>query len=410
MKILKVVIKALSLIMVVILSSTLTSCYDPSMVSKTVKPEIIVRSLPADIATITGAQLTISGPGMDTLTLNYTTLPTSIDLTLLPGVDIFFELVVYVDNPISAATSYIASTTVDLEPGEVTVTLDMYTNEVKLLTANPYDDLGVEQARIIQIDDMAGTGWSEIISTDLVDWVSQFNPWDIDIDSNGTIIIANNDNSLGNVVLYRIADISSTTFEPLALSTGLGCIAVTVDYQNKVIYYATSTQLYRCDYLGANVKNNFDMTGITTIRGMTVDDEGILYIAHDTQIKKYDPNSGNGVTVANYSTGLLNPEDVVIKSPFLFISDVDTVVTNHKIVKLDMDLGYIDELPNSGSFPMLSPRKFIAKRNSKIYFTDDENFVNNDKLVALSDIDGSGWETYGSYGYTTGLFSFAYGC
>lgn len=398
----KKVLFSLTIISIVFFLST---CFFTGNTSVSVSPVIRAIGLPTNI---TSVELTVSGPGMNTIGVVYDGLPSSIDLAVPSGSDRKFVLNVYGTIPLSAATSYQGITTIDLDSGANTITLEMYAYESKLLTANPYNAVGPE--RIVQLDDMNGTGWKEIIDTDL-SWIGTFRPWDVEIDGNGTIIVANNDNILTNVILFRILDMDATSFEPLAVGDGNGgSIGVTIDRQNKVIYYTTASQLYRCDYSGSSLKNNFDMTGITTIRGITAADDGILYIAHDTQVSKYNPQSGDGVIVDTYSTGLLNPQDVLIKDPFIFVTDVDTVGTNHKIVKLDMTLNYLDELLNSGSFPMWGPRRFIAKRNRKIYFTDDQDFINNDKLVMINDTDGNGWDIYGSHGYTTGLFTFAYGC
>ena len=399
--------KLLITLIIISLLFILSTCFFTGNTSVSVSPVIRALGLPTDI---TSVELTVSGPGMNTIGVVYDGLPSSIDLTVPSGSDRKFVLDVYGTIPFSAATSYQGITTIDLDSGADTITLEMYAYESKLLAVNSY--IGVNFARIVQLDDMTGTGWEEIVQGDLALWTGSFSPRDIDIDGNGTIIVANNSTIAATPILYRLTNIFATTFEPLALSSGAGGggIAVAVDRQNEVIYYATTTQLIRCDYLGSSIKNNFDMAGITIIRGIAVDDEGMLYIAHDNQVQKYNPNIGNGVTSTIYSTGLLNPQDISVKSSFIFVTDVDTISTNHKIVKLDLNLNYIDELPNSGSFPMWGPRRFVGKRNRKIYFADDQDIFNNDKLVTIDDINGNGWNTYGSHGFTTGLFSFAYGC
>jgi hypothetical protein len=399
----KVLLTLLTISIILILST----CYFTGNSSVSVSPVIKAIGLPTNISSV---KMTVSGPGMNTMEIVYDGLPSSIDLTVPSGSDRKFVMEVYGTIPLSAATSYQGVATIDLDSGANTITLEMYAYESKLLTANPYWAVLPSEARIIQIEDMNGTGWKEINNTDL-SWVGSFRPWDVEIDGNGTIIVANNDNTLSNIILFRIVNMDATSFVPLAVGDGNGgSVAVTVDRQNKMIYYATTNQLYRCDYSGSSLKNNFDMTGIGTIRGMTIDDDGILYIAHGTQIRKYNPNSGDGVILKTYSAGLLGPHDITINSSNVFVSDTDPTLTNHKIVKLDMELNFIAELINSGSFPMWGPRKFIGKRKQKIYFTDETDGTNNDKLVALDEIAGDGWETYGSYGFTTGLFAFAYGC
>jgi len=212
--------------------------------------------------------------------------------------------------------------------------------------------------------------------------------------------------------VIRIDDINDTEYDEI-VSTGV--VALAVDRVNNLVYYTDGSQLSRCDYDGLNKKTYTDY--FNNIRGMAVDDQGMVYIVSSPEgdaIEKYDPSAEGAYVDSRYS-GLSWPWDVVVKPPHLYVTNTD----NYEILQLDMNdlskdpivkYGKQDdsEPPDQGEF--YGPRRFVGILNKKLTVTDEDGFWNQDRLVSFDDtLDGSGWETYGTYGTGTdgpGHFSF----
>lgn len=403
----EVVMKKIFFVLIVTSSILiLSTCFFAGNSTVTVSPVIKAIGLPVNI---TSAELTVSGPGMNTIVVVYDGLPSTIELSIPSGSDRTFELVVYVDDPASAATSFKGTATADLSQGNATIYLTMGVNSTKLVIPDARNN------RLVQIDDMLGTNWSTLENSDLTGWTGTYRPWDTDIDNLGRIIVANNGFATGEAIIWAVDSIGSSFFTPLYTDDG-GFVAVTVDRTNDLIYFASSTQLYRCDYYGTNLKTDFDMAGIATITGMTYYDS-MLYLSGTEAgdgmpaVFIYDPSANGSIDKALY-TGFVSPRDAMFKDNYIYIADYDSAShTNHKITRLSTNLESPIELPNSGSHPMFGPQRFIAVLNKEIYFIDDaDDFTNYDKFVLMNDIQGNGWSSYGTEGFSDGQFQFYYGC
>lgn len=401
-------IKILPVLLSVII--VLSGCIFSSPEAKLVTPVIRVIGLP-DLSSVDSITLTVTGPGMDPVEVSYSELPSVINISVPEGTEREFELTVTTGSGYAGPiASYRGTATADVTLDSTVVELTMGIGSTKLVMPD------ARNARLVQIDDMLGTNWTTLSSSDLTGWAVYYRPWDVDFDSEGRIIVVNNGVATGDAVLWAVDSIDSSVYTPLYIGNG-GFIAVTVDRENRLIYFAsTSGQLYSCDYFGTNVISTYDMTGISLIRGMAVSN-GMLYLAAEDSgdgmpiVSKYDPSNGGSV-VKTINTDLISPRDVMVKDGYVYIADYDnTGGSNHKIIRLSMDLDSPVELPNSGTHPMLGPQRFIAVLNKEIYFIDDaDNYTNYDKFVAMDDILGNGWTSYGSEGSGTGQFAFYYGC
>ena len=312
--------KTIFIVLVLSLLFTLSTCYFTGDSTVSISQVIKAIGLPTDI---TSVELTVSGPGMNTIVVVYDSLPSTIELSIPSGSDRTFELVVYVDTPIIAATSYEGITTVDLSQGNAEITLTMGVGSTKLIIPDYWNN------RIVQIDNISGSGW--IHSTGLSIGYgadNQFDPYDIDFDAQGRIYIANNDNTLGGVI--RIDTINDILYDPI-VSLG-SVITIAIDRTNSFLYYATTSQLYKYD-LEDSINNPIGMDTINSIRGITVNEDGILYVAgmdnifFQDSVFRYDPVS-QVVTATNSNASLNEPWDVLVKEDRLYVTNFNPVVNS----------------------------------------------------------------------------------
>jgi hypothetical protein len=302
-----------------------------------------------------------------------------------------------------------------------------------------------ENNRVVQIDDMSGTGWTALNGSDLGgEWTavplgpSHFRPWDVDVDPDGRIYIANNYGGSG-IGANRVVRIDDITGANLVLfndpEDDYGIVALAVDWINNYVYYAASdftgpntSPLFRSDMDGNNAENLDVGTGvdeIMDIRGMAVDMYGILYIAGISggveRIFRYD-TALQSVT-HTYADNLNQVGDVLYKPNNLYVANRDGS-DPYKILMLDPDsltltgnygsaaLNLDTPTPGTDAGTFYGPFRFTATLNRKLYILDFyDRFGNPDiddhsRLVSIEDIVGTGWETYGQTGSAVGEFSF----
>lgn len=373
--------KTIFIVLVLSLLFTLSTCYFTGDSTVSISQVIKAIGLPTDI---TSVELTVSGPGMNTIVVVYDSLPSTIELSIPSGSDRTFELVVYVDTPIIAATSYEGITTVDLSQGNAEITLTMGVGSTKLIIPDYWNN------RIVQIDNISGSGW--IHSTGLSIGYgadNQFDPYDIDFDAQGRIYIANNDNTLGGVI--RIDTINDILYDPI-VSLG-SVITIAIDRTNSFLYYATTSQLYKYD-LEDSINNPIGMDTINSIRGITVNEDGILYVAgmdnifFQDSVFRYDPVS-QVVTATNSNASLNEPWDVLVKEDRLYVTNFNPG-GSLKILSLDHNLSsdewYGDSPPPEDPGYFYGPRRFIAVLNRKIHILDEGFSGNRESILAMDNI------------------------
>ncbi len=358
------------------------------------------QTAPSNITLIT---LNISAADMTTINQTYPAGTSSITISVPPGDNRLFALTATIDpaDP-GAVLSYEGSAQTNLSPGEtVDLPVSMVVGETKLVIPDYYN------YRVVQINNMTGAGWSEMGGTIIPGFSSYFLPSDIAFDSTGRIYIAlNHSGSAGPPRVIRVDNISSTVADVIISDSGpMNVNSIALDRNNNIFYYANSSSLYSSNLDGTN--QTLFSTPFTNIRGVAVDNDGMVYVAHENQVSKFNPGTdsiiGTPYTVLNESS------DVLVKSSALYAAD-STLLTG-KIIQLDLNLNLQAELPDSASNDMYGPRRFVAILNEKITFIDEEGGTNNaDKLVSMDNISGDNWETYGTYGSGTGQFQFYYFC
>ena len=373
---------------------------------------------PADIESFL---VRVTGPGMGTIEYGFAPTVTSITVVVPAGEKRTISVIAAVSpSSPSAALAFTGTETLALNPGDIkSISVMMIVSETKIVIPDFYND------RIVQIDDISGSGWQTKNVSGFVNppGLSIFTPYDIDFDARGRIYIANNFDSAGAHKLIRINDMVITEYNPIILDSQLAghpLRTLAIDRINNVVYFASSTQLFRCDYDGNNLKTDFAMGGIADISGLAVDNDGMLYITYGnaplaaSYLQKYNPATES---IIGTTSAVDYPWDVLVKDNFIYVTDLDGT-EGYKILQFDMNLNLV------GNFGVLSlvnpetpgnfygPRRFVAILNRKITMIDDNSGDDYDKLVSMSDINGSNWEYFGSSGSGVGQFSFYYfsGC
>jgi len=380
----------------------LSTCFFTGNTSVSVSPVIKAIGLPTDI---TSVELTVSGPGMNTIAVVYDGLPSSIDLTVPSGSDRTFELVVYVDTPIITATSFKGIATADLSQGNAEITLTMGVNSTKLVIPD------FNNSRLLQFDDINDTtaavldSGNPTFNTFLTTNMLSFGIYDVDFDNDGRIYIAENGSGSGQGVV-RVDNILGTNPSWFG-SSHAGILALTVDRPNDLIYYSNGSGIYRSD-LDGNGELTFTINAgvdqIQTIRGMAIDGNNLFVAGANNlgqpRVFKYD--IGSQLVTAIYSTNLNTPWDVLVKDDFLYAANLQGI-DDSIIIQLDKNLifsyGYgiasVSGVADTVQDHFYGAHRFVAIMNKKITIMDeDPTFGDNlDKLVSIDDITGLSWDT-----------------
>ncbi len=358
-----------------------------------------------NLSDISSVNLTVSGPDMDTITETYDpdTLSSAnwaISVTVPPGDDRKFEIAADVSGSTNAILRYYGSSTQTIDEDHSTVDVYMGVSKMKIITMNPAFDFNTQGASpsITVMDDMNGSNWIRITDSDL-GWAGTFVPWDMDIDQYGNVWLVNNDT--GTPALIKITSFSPVTYTSVQ-SGSAPFISVAVDRQNSKVYYASATALYSCNYDGTGVKALAGTFG--SITGIAFDN-GILYLVDDgatNKLQKYNVTTETLIEDSgSISSTSLN--DIMVKGDYIYVADT----ANKQIVKLNKsDLSVVATYNADGT--LYGPKRFVATLNSGIYFVDESDSANDDRLIYIDDINGNGYKSFGSYGYGTGQFSFYY--
>ena len=383
---------------------------------------------------ITSYKLVITADDMQTITEQYSANTKRIEINIPSGKQRRFTLTASINpSDVRAVLAYSGSTTVDLKNGEIkNITLTMVTSETKILIPDS------KRVKVVQIDDMKGTNWTELVLSNLQSGIISFtyNPYDISLDAQGRIYIANNSASTSDAGIFRIDSIKGGASAQIIIAgtktTGIQWISI--DMKNAILYFATSSILYSAGLDGSNMKTLATMP--STIYGICVDEEGMVYVVYTNGggtsiVRKYDPSNFLTPlkTFDTYSyfgsiTSAYIPKDVVVKSGKVYIAIAGNILADFGIVQLDSNLQYVDRygtgtstIPDTAAGHFYGPSHFVATLNRKLYLIDDGGAGGGfsqqaDKLVSMDDIDGTNWETYGSFSFGAGegYFSFYYGC
>ncbi len=400
----------------------LSGCFFGTPDGRMVTPEIRVFGLP-DASAVDSVTLIVTGPDMDPVEVTYTILPSMIYLSVPEGVDRTFELTVelaaeYIASSSDVITSYKGAAAADITSDGVIVNLNMEAASTKIVVPDAYNH------RLVQIDNMSGTGWSTATWTDLGfgnDY--DFVPYDVDIDQYGNIYVANDVYSGSSGGIYKIDSIQFTTGTTLlptyyaALDGNASVVSVAVDKRNNRVYGIAWGGVYYWDAPGDCTK--LPVAGSPV--GLAVDDEGNVYVCGDITttatfpwIVKFSYSLSELATYTGGVAGTIN--DITILNGELYATKSGAGIQIEKFDPSNITVGPVGSFGTSGTGgttagEFYGPHNFVAILNKKLTIIDGTDYFA--RLVSFSDIDGTNWETYGSWdnaGNGVGVFKFFSNC
>jgi len=381
-------------------------------------------SLVVDIADlpdgITKIVVTVTGEGMEPISGEFTGDPAGSEPLIIPeGTGRQWTVIVDVDND-TPVTQYTAEGTADIVAGEIAeVTASLSISGTKLVVIDDWN------GRIVQVDDIGGSGWTEFDSSSIDIGAS-----DLEIGPNGKIYVAAG--NAGIVVLDTIADTTPAFLPGLA---EMSPAQIGIDHANELIYFWDSNLdygLYSVPLAGGTPTDYSDVVfpyldpqGEVTavIKGVTVNDSGIAAIvyARDSDLRSLilDPAGSGSVAddemiyAGGEGWGVTNEKaDIVAKDDgfyVVFLRDDNTgpVVQLDSALVVQDSYGSLYDGEISTSDTLYGPALFVGHRNPQIQFIDDNPDPSGvDQLVEIEDILGTGRTNFGETGSGVGQFEF----
>lgn len=406
--------------MVVIIIAGLYGCNMTATSTKMATPEIHIRGLPSSNI-VESVTLKVSGPDMDTLEVNYSNVPSIINLAVPKGDNVTFELTIglsasFTALPTTTYTSLKGKATTDITSDSAVVTLYMGIGSTKLLAPDYSNN------RILQFDNILDTT-SESLDTDtqgFSTWLTTnnlaFGANDVEIDNQGRIYISDNGN--GNTKgIIRVDNILGTN--PILFATGHsnGINTMTIDRKNNIIYYTEGNKIHSSNLDGSNEVLLPETHTDNGALGITVDGEYLYYIAvlGISSILKYSLEQKKVVKGTFVSPYLANPWDVLVKGDKLYITNFDGTNENQILELSTLDLSLTNNYgiyvggtssANTGKGNFYGPRIFIGCINEEITIIDESGSHPLDKIIQMDDMNGTNWKTLPNSGNGQNLFNF----
>ena len=249
---------------------------------------------------IAAFDMTVSGSDMDDVTATGDGTTTDFVVEVADGASRTFEVTAVVsDTSVTTAIAFSGSVTETLTAGEATaITVPIDTLAQTKIAAPDYLN-----NRLVEIEDMNGTGWTELtyaeIGQELAGFTSEddFVPSDVDYDSQGRIYVANYTSNRALKGIVRFDDITGAgAYEIPNTLIRSRCIAV--DRLNGTLYYVADlgeSALYMCNLDGTEHQELDIISDPSLISGLAVDDKGILYLScngtrtSDVIVCRYNP-------------------------------------------------------------------------------------------------------------------------
>ncbi len=335
----------------------------------------------------------------------------------------------------SAALSFRGTAIADLPGGEtVNVPVKMGLNETKIVapdnvltTTFPYQTT----KRIVVMNDINGTGFASLTQTEVTALglsPGLFIPYDISFDARGRMYIAN----YSTIGIIRIDDINGKNFLQGSSTTPIrfgitGAIAsvvtVAVDRNNNWVYFATSSALYRSTLDGLFTQQltmPSSFTSFNSIRGIDVDDAGMLYIigspisAAPVNLIKYDPNNGQQIQIGTgyLTTSSITPSiiDVMVRGQYIYVANINGTA-NRQFLQLTFSNDAFTLIDGKGTRntsgtpagTFFGASRFIAIRSDGFFLIDSNqggSGVDYDRVLFFNDLAFNGWKTFGSFNTT----------
>ncbi|MCP4133055.1 MAG: hypothetical protein GY754_18965, partial [bacterium] len=385
---------------------------------------------------ITGFTITVSAPGMATITQTFSAGVTSATLDVTPGSNRLVSVVAAIDpSDPGVLLSYKGSEQVSLSSGETkTVPLTMKAYETKLLIPDYMNN------RLVQINSMSGDDaainatWTELLGTSAgFSSNGNFRPFDVDIDSQGRIYIANayGGSGMGNNRVARVDNISGANALSFSEASYDGSVvAIAVDRTNDLVYYATNSGIAAEKLYKSNLDNSVESSltissgveAINRVEGISVDADGNLYLAGENtsfqdRVFKYNPSTQQ--VTHSYSADLSasnGPLDIMVKNGSIYVANPEGA-NGYRILQFSADFGSLTAAYGSdtGSISTVGyfygGERFLGTMNPYFYIMDEDfGGGSPDRVIYMEDMNGTGWKTYGQSGSSSpGYFGFMNG-
>lgn len=400
----------ISIVMIPLLMLMVFSgCFFGTGIEKTVTPTIRAIGIPSDI-NIGSITLTVTdSAGAVIVEETYTSLPTGITVSIPEGNNITFELTINMDPLFSGTiTSYKGTATTNIASETATVDIIMGIERTKIVVPDYYNK------RILQFDDITGSISASLdptLNPGFSTWLGSktFNPYDIALDNEGRIYIANYDASTDSGIV-RVDDILGTN--PFFIPTNGNTKTISIDSENNIIYYNDYATIKSCDMNGNLINDNIYSGEV--LDTFTFSD-GFLYFIDLGYINKYNVSTDT-IVISKEITQFATPWDVMVKDDKVYVAN-NGGTDGWKIIQLNNDLtspvgyglnkdpGYNVADTAQGHF--YDPRRFVAILNKKITIIDETSSDGSlDKLVSIDDITGTNWQTLPESGDGQSLFTF----
>jgi hypothetical protein len=371
--------------------------------------EAVAQTAPA---TFSSVAVLVTGPDIAPIEQNFTSAPT-ISFDVPAGAIRQFDVTAYVApwDP-SAAASFHGIAVANLPAGTtVSVPVVMLLKETKIVI--PDGGLNFSPGGLIMMDSMyPNSSW---IYKQVTDYggLANLEPVDIDFDSRGRIYIANSNSP----AIIRMDDINGTNLlQSSATVFGTGtplanAYTIAVDRIRNLVYFCTQSApvIYRSNLDGTSTVAFPSLSAtISTVTGIDVDNEGMLYVVGYTDtIIRYNPNT-RAIIAGPFTTSLTTPADVLYRAPYIYIANRSTTTSGSGVTQLSISnntFGFIAQYglytgsANSNDPYFYGAYRFLAIRNDLI-IADSSTFLA--KLVSISpDPLGNNWIPFGQHGAPT---------
>ncbi len=402
---------------------------------------------------ISSVQVTVSGPGMDTVVKKYSGDTLLVVMAIEEGPQRTIEVSASLerDNK-TAVLSYQGSATVDLKAGELkVVAVTMIASDIKLVLPD------FSNARLVQIPGIDATDdeWASIgvVYTGTYPSYSEVSllPYDVDFDAAGRIYMLSSGN--GARLLRFNALVALTVAEDVLTDDDLGgyelmnATGIAIDRPNNILYCVFDDAIMAKDLSSGTVSNITDgaelppaLANGATLSDLAVDGDGGMYVAAQGNggsvpglVFKYDPeanavaqytdpDSGEPMDISvslseleglNYSYNT-SAWDITIRGDQAYVAVYDSSPENpqNAVVRFDLNLqdpAVLTQGPGTSPDSFIGPHRFVGWNSGRLFVIDD--LADNDRIVGFDislfdDNSDGGWETYGSTGTLTGQFMF----
>ena len=290
---------------------------------------------------------------------------------------------------------------------------------------------GLNNDRIVRIDDMCGTNWVALQSVPGADVATSLgSPEGVFVDGAGKIYIAD---TFGGNDIIRMDDMTGTNVTTVG-STGSGALQFNAP---KNVFVDSGGHIYVTDSFNYRIVRMDDMTGKnwTTFgthgtgvdqfsfpTGIFVDGAGRIYVTDSDVANSFDRVVRiDDMTGTNWTTFGTNGSGVnqfsalwgifVDPAGHIYLTDAGT---NARVVRMDDMSG--TNWTTYGTFGQGSPGDFYSPAsifvdaNGRIYVVDDAiTYQSDNGVVRMDDMTGKNWIRFGKTGGGVGEFSQATG-